>query len=86
MLSSMDWPAAHGLAPLVSRYQNPTLTCADRTQAFSAWQASKYLEQPGYLNLENGWAISDNGTLMIAIRSEIPQGTSKVLKSCLYGN
>ncbi|KAK1846665.1 hypothetical protein CCHR01_10703 [Colletotrichum chrysophilum] len=42
---------------------------------YSAQDAAKYLEQPGYLNLENGYAIGSNGTLMIAVRSEIPQVT-----------
>ncbi|KAH6646899.1 hypothetical protein BKA67DRAFT_580859 [Truncatella angustata] len=42
---------------------------------YSAWEAHKYLEQPGYLQLENGWAISANGTLMITVRSEIPEVT-----------
>ncbi|KAM0310607.1 hypothetical protein ACHAO8_007973, partial [Botrytis cinerea] len=40
---------------------------------YSAWEAHKYLELPGYLQLENGWAISPNGTLMITVRSEIPE-------------
>ncbi|KAF5512930.1 Phloretin hydrolase [Colletotrichum aenigma] len=33
---------------------------------YSAQDAAKYLEQSGYLNLENGYAIGSNGTLMIA--------------------
>ncbi|KAI8274614.1 hypothetical protein K4K60_009522 [Colletotrichum sp. SAR11_57] len=44
---------------------------------YSAQDAAKYLEQPGYLNLENGYAIGSNGTLMIAVRSEIPQVTGE---------
>ncbi|KAF4820815.1 Phloretin hydrolase [Colletotrichum tropicale] len=43
----------------------------------SSQDAAEYLEQPGYLNLENGCAIGNNGTLMIAVRSEIPQVTGE---------
>ncbi|CAI7570994.1 unnamed protein product [Penicillium bialowiezense] len=44
---------------------------------FSAWEAHDYLTRPGYLNMENGYSISENGTLMIAVRSEIPQVTGE---------
>lgn len=44
------------------------------TQAYSARDAHKYLTQPGYLELENGWAQLDDGTVFIAIRTEIPEG------------
>ncbi|PYH94059.1 hypothetical protein BO71DRAFT_450329 [Aspergillus ellipticus CBS 707.79] len=44
---------------------------------FSAWEAHDYFTRPGYLNLENGYSISENGTLMIAVGSEIPQVTGE---------
>jgi hypothetical protein len=30
--------------------------------------------EPGYLQMENGYAIDDEGTVIVAVRSEIPQG------------
>ncbi|KAH7178993.1 uncharacterized protein B0J16DRAFT_322483 [Fusarium flagelliforme] len=44
-------------------------------QTYSAHWADKYLERPGYQNLENGWAISSNDTMMASVRSEAPQVT-----------
>lgn len=44
---------------------------------YSAWEAHDYFTRPGYLELENGYSISENGTLMIAVRSEIPQVTGE---------
>lgn len=42
--------------------------------AFSAHEAPDYFTIPGYLAIENGWALDANGTVMIAVRSEIPDG------------
>ncbi|KAI9733941.1 MAG: hypothetical protein M1834_002596 [Cirrosporium novae-zelandiae] len=39
---------------------------------FEANEAYDYMTRPGYLSLENGWAVTLNGTLMIAVRTEIP--------------
>ncbi|PWY73190.1 phloretin hydrolase [Aspergillus sclerotioniger CBS 115572] len=44
---------------------------------FSVWEAHDYFARPGYLDLENGYSISSNGTLMITVRSEIPQVTGE---------
>ncbi|UZJ56542.1 hypothetical protein CBS101457_005862 [Exobasidium rhododendri] len=35
------------------------------------------MEEPDYLIMENGYTISENGTVMIAIRSEIPEVTGE---------
>ncbi|RKL50679.1 hypothetical protein BFJ72_g132 [Fusarium proliferatum] len=44
---------------------------------FSPQEAPHYLTQPGYLQLENGWAVSDDNKLMIAIRTDMGNGTVK---------
>ncbi|KAJ4414072.1 hypothetical protein N0V82_008146 [Gnomoniopsis sp. IMI 355080] len=35
-------------------------------------QAAQALSQPGYLQLENGFTVNDDGTMMLAIRTEQP--------------
>lgn len=30
--------------------------------------------RPGYLELENGYAVTENGTLMIAVRTDMGNG------------
>ncbi|KAI9146908.1 phloretin hydrolase [Paramyrothecium foliicola] len=42
--------------------------------AFSPQQAGDFLTRPGYLQLENGWTISGNGTLMLAARTDMGSG------------
>ncbi|KAF2166491.1 hypothetical protein M409DRAFT_66536 [Zasmidium cellare ATCC 36951] len=44
---------------------------------YTAHEAHEYFTRPGYDELENGWSITENGTLMIAVRSEIPQVTGQ---------
>ncbi|KAK1992602.1 hypothetical protein LX36DRAFT_715245 [Colletotrichum falcatum] len=34
-------------------------------------EAPQYFTQPGYLGLENGWAVDDDGMLMISIRTDM---------------
>ncbi|KAH7178133.1 hypothetical protein DER46DRAFT_569780 [Fusarium sp. MPI-SDFR-AT-0072] len=38
---------------------------------FEPQEAPHYLTQPGYLQLENGWALSEDNKLMIAIRTDM---------------
>ncbi|KAF5601343.1 phloretin hydrolase [Fusarium pseudocircinatum] len=38
---------------------------------FKPQEAAHYLTQPGYLQLENGWAVSDDNKLMIAVRTDM---------------
>ncbi|KAK7569202.1 hypothetical protein IWX91DRAFT_328667 [Phyllosticta citricarpa] len=35
--------------------------------------------QPGYLQMENGWTVGQDGTLMIAVRTAIPEITGEML-------
>ncbi|KAK6838804.1 hypothetical protein RU639_000655 [Aspergillus parasiticus] len=42
---------------------------------FSAHEAFDYFTRPGYLSLENGFSIDEDGTVMIAVRSEIREVT-----------
>lgn len=48
------------------------LTCP---LVFKPQEAPHYLTQPGYLQLENGWAVSDDNKLMIAVRTDMGNGT-----------
>ncbi|KAK8176678.1 hypothetical protein BC567DRAFT_263861 [Phyllosticta citribraziliensis] len=40
--------------------------------AFSPQEAGRLLMQPGYLQMENGWTVGGDGSLMIAVRTDIP--------------
>ncbi|KAF4332485.1 phloretin hydrolase [Fusarium beomiforme] len=42
---------------------------------FEPQEAAHYLTQPGYLQLENGWAVSDDKKLMIAVRTDMGKVT-----------
>ncbi|GAB1211216.1 hypothetical protein ATERTT37_000329 [Aspergillus terreus] len=39
--------------------------------AYEAHEAVEYMLRPGYLELENGYAVTENGTLMIAVRTDM---------------
>ncbi|KAF5648446.1 phloretin hydrolase [Fusarium tjaetaba] len=39
--------------------------------AFKPQEPAHYLTQPGYLQLENGWAVTDDNKLMIAVRNDM---------------
>ncbi|KNG82474.1 hypothetical protein ANOM_009533 [Aspergillus nomiae NRRL 13137] len=40
--------------------------------AYDAHEAGYYMSQPGYQEMENGYAVSLNGTVMLTARTEIP--------------
>ncbi|EOD51825.1 uncharacterized protein B0J15DRAFT_456797 [Neofusicoccum parvum] len=46
--------------------------------AFSPYEAKDYLTRPGYLQLENGWSVAEDGTLMIAILTDIGNVTGEM--------
>ncbi|KAF5563154.1 hypothetical protein FNAPI_2782, partial [Fusarium napiforme] len=46
--------------------------------AFKPQEAAHYLTQPGYLQLENGWAMSDDNKLMIAARTDMGNVTGEM--------
>ncbi|KAK7628696.1 hypothetical protein IWX50DRAFT_612826 [Phyllosticta citricarpa] len=47
--------------------------------AFAPQEAGRFLMQPGYLQMENGWTVGQDGTLMIAVRTAIPEITGEML-------
>ncbi|KAI8651888.1 hypothetical protein NCS56_01405000 [Fusarium sp. Ph1] len=67
-----------------SKYWNPVMKrISDEVQkgitespyaselAYTPQEAADYLTRPGYLQLENGWAVGDDGTVMLAIRTDM---------------
>lgn len=55
-------------------------------QAFSPYEAKDYLTRPGYLQLENGWSVAEDGTLMIAILTDIGNGNKRCHCTQIYQN
>ncbi|KAJ4230737.1 hypothetical protein NW757_013969 [Fusarium falciforme] len=71
-----------------SKYWNPVMKrISDEVQkgitespyaselAYTPQEAADYLTRPGYLQLENGWAVGDDGTVMLAIRTDMDHVT-----------
>ncbi|KAK8205117.1 hypothetical protein IWZ01DRAFT_485912 [Phyllosticta capitalensis] len=46
---------------------------------FAPQEAGRLLTQPGYLQMESGWTVSLDGTLTIAVRTEIPEVTGEMI-------
>ncbi|KAF4460386.1 phloretin hydrolase [Fusarium albosuccineum] len=76
-----------------SKYWNPVLNpISDELQkgitespyasrlTFSPQEAHDYFTRPGYLQLENGWAVGDDGVLMLAIRTDMGDVTGDIYK------
>ncbi|GME23290.1 hypothetical protein GTA08_BOTSDO09760 [Neofusicoccum parvum] len=46
--------------------------------AFPASQAKDYMTRPGYLQMENGYSVGEDGSVMIAVRTDIPDITGEM--------
>ncbi|KAF2158849.1 hypothetical protein M409DRAFT_71410 [Zasmidium cellare ATCC 36951] len=66
------------IAPLFDEFLNGLVASPwANALAYIAHEAHDYFTRPGYDTLENGFTITENGTVVIAVRSEIPQMTGE---------
>ncbi|KAK4494015.1 hypothetical protein PRZ48_015201 [Zasmidium cellare] len=66
------------IAPLFDEFLNGLVASPwANALAYTAHEAHDYFTRPGYDTLENGFTITENGTVVIAVRSEIPQMTGE---------
>ncbi|KAK0638095.1 Phloretin hydrolase [Lasiodiplodia hormozganensis] len=69
-------PYVEGISEEVQKGLSASPHAAELT--FSAYDAADYLTRPGYLQLENGWSLRSDGSLMIAIRTEMGNVTGEM--------